>query len=148
MEGCTMTAALLILGALPFAVGRIQDWYMSANLNSSLPYGVISLAFLSAWVLLAFLMNGNGKRTKQIVIFLNLIAAFDLVLIGIQILVLHAYWLNGIGIWTQLFYLPVLNLGFCLTNWSHGGFPAYAAGFILMVGVTFAGCKLREKGTR
>ena len=88
------------------------------------------------------------KRTKQIVIFLNLIAAFDLVLIGIQILVLHAYWLNGIGIWTQLFYLPVLNLGFCLTNWSHGVFPAYAAGFILMVGVTFAGCKLREKGTR
>ncbi|MBS5118385.1 MAG: hypothetical protein KHZ10_10990 [Clostridium sp.] len=103
---------------------------------------------LSAWGLLAFLMNGNGKRTKQIVIFLNLIAAFDLVLIGIQILVLHAYWLNGIGIWTQLFYLPVLNLGFCLTGWSHGVFPAYAAGFILMVGVTFAGCKLREKGTR
>lgn len=148
MEGCTMTAALLILGALPFAVGRIQDWYMSANLNSSLPYGVISLAFLSAWGLLAFLMNGNGKRTKQIVIFLNLIAAFDLVLIGIQILVLHAYWPNGIGIWTQLFYLPVLNLGFCLTSWSHGVFSAYAAGFILMVGVTFAGCKLREKGTR
>ena len=71
-----MTAALLILGALPFAVGRIQDWYMSANLNSSLPYGVISLAFLSAWVLLAFLMNGNGKRTKQIVIFLNLFSKF------------------------------------------------------------------------
>ena len=77
MGGCTMTAALLILGALPFAVGRIQDWYMSTSLYSSLPYGVISLAFLSAWGLLAFLMNGNGKRTKQIVIFLNLIAAFD-----------------------------------------------------------------------
>lgn len=109
---------------------------------------VISLAFLSAWGLLAFLMNGNGQRTKQIVIFLNLIAAFDLVLIGIQILVLHSYWSNGIGIWTQLFYLPMLNLGFCLTGWSHGVFPAYAASFILMVGVTFAGCKLREKGTR
>ena len=48
-------------------------------------------------------MNGNGKRTKQIVIFLNLIAALDLVLVGIQILVLHSYWPNGIGIWTQLF---------------------------------------------
>lgn len=148
MGGCTMTATLLILGALPFAVGRIQDWYMSTSLYSSLPYWVISLAFLSAWGFLAFLMNGNGKRTKRIVIFLNLIAALDLILIGIQILVLHSYWPNGIGIWTQLFYLPVLNLGFRLTSWSHGVFPAYAAGFILMVGVTFAGCKLREKGTR
>ena len=142
-----MAAALLILGALPFAVGRIQDWHMSTSLYSSLPYWVISLAFLSAWGFLGFLMNGNGKRTKQIVIFLNLIAALDLVLVGIQILVIHSYWPNGIWIWTQLFYLPVLNLGFRLTSWSHGVFPAHAAGFILMVDVTFAGCKLREKGT-
>ena len=44
-------------------------------------------------------------------------------------------------------YMCVQNTGFCCRAF-HGIFPAYAAGFILMVGVTFAGCKLREKGTR
>ena len=109
-----MTAALLILGALPFAVGRIQDWYMSANLNSSLPYGVISLAFLSAWVLLAFLMNGNGKMDKADRYFPESDRMLSTwYLIGIQILVLHAYWLQWHWDLDTAFLPAVLNLWFC-----------------------------------
>ena len=140
-----MTGILLILGALPFILGGIQNWYMLNNPDSLLPYGLIAFVFLSAWCFIAFLLNKDGKRTRQIVLFLNLIAALDLLLVGIQELIFHAYWMNHIGLWSQLFYLPVLNLGVNLTSWSHTLFLAYAAGFILMICCSFVGCNLRKK---
>ena len=140
-----MPVILFVLGALPLAVGYIQNWYMMTNMDSPVPYKLIAFSFLFIWGFISFLLNKNGKKTKQIVIFLNLIAALDLVLILIQELALHSYLNNHIGILTQMFYLPVLNLAFSLTSWLHQVFPAYIAGFLLMVGVSFIGCKLREK---
>ena len=142
-------AIAFILGVLPFLVGGIQNWYMltyvDSAVDSALPYGSISLVVLLLWGCIAFLLNYNCRRTKEIVVSLNFIAALDLLLIGIQELILHAYWMNLVGKWSQLFYLPMINLGFNLTNWSHSVFPAYVACFILMVAVSFVGCKLKEK---
>ena len=140
-----MIGILVMLGALPFIAGGIQNWYMLTYVDALLPYGLISVFFLFVWGCVAFLLNGNGQRTKEIVIFLNLIAVLDLLLIGVQELIFHAYWMNSIGLWSQLFYLPIVNLGFSLTTWSHRVFPAYVVSFVLMVAVSFAGCKLREK---
>lgn len=142
-----MKVVLLILGALPFAVGGAQNWYM-LHTDSLLPYGLMAVFFLFAWGGIAFLLNQAGKRTSQTVVFLNLIAALDLLLVGAQELIFHAYWMNDAGLWSQLFYLPLINLGFRLTSWSHGAFSAYAASFVLMVGAAFAGAKLREKGKK
>lgn len=135
----------LVFGALPFLIGGVQNWYMLTYLDSVLPYGLISVAVLLLWGCIAFLLNDRYHRTKAIVISLNLIAALDLLLLGIQELILHAYWMNSVGSWSQLFYLPMLNLGFRLTSWSHSVFTAYAACFALMVAASLAGCKLREK---
>jgi len=135
----------IIVGALPFVVGGIQNWYMLTYMDSILPYGMISVFFLIVWGCAAFLLNGNHQNTKKIVVFLNLIAVIDLLLIGAQELIFHAYWMNSIGVWSQLFYLPMVNLGFSLTIWSHSVFPAYVVSFILMVAASFAGCNLREK---
>lgn len=135
----------IIVGALPFVVGGIQNWYMLTYMDSILPYGMISVFFLFVWGCVAFLLNGNHQNTKKIVVFLNLIAVIDLLLIGAQELIFHAYWMNSIGVWSQLFYLPMVNLGFSLTIWSHSVFPAYVVSFILMVAASFAGCNLREK---
>ena len=132
-------------GALPFLAGGIQNWYMLAHADSAFPYGLISLAALLAWGCIAFFLDKHYRMTRAIFISLNLIAAFDLLLVGIQELAFHAYWANGIGVWSQLFYLPILNLGFSLTSWSHSVFTAYAACFVLMAAVSFAGCKLSEK---
>ena len=130
-------------GAFPFLVGGIQNWYMTSA-GVFLPYRLVSLAVLLLWGCIAFFLDHHSHRTKSIMVSLNLIAAFDLLLVGIQELILHAYWMNDIGLWSQLFYLPVLNLGFNLTNWSPSVFTAYAACFVLMAAASFAGCKLSE----
>lgn len=135
----------IIVGALPFVVGGIQNWYMRTYMDSILPYGMISVSFLIVWGCIGFLLNGNHQNTKRIVVFLNLIAVIDLLLIGAQELIFHAYWMNSIGMWSQLFYLPMVNLGFSLTIWSHSVFPANVVSFILMVAASFAGCNLRER---
>lgn len=134
-----------VLGAFPFLIGGIQNWYMLSYIDSILSYGFISLAVLLLWGCIAYLLNDRYQRTKAIVISLNLIAALDLLLLGIQELMLHSYWMNLVGKWTQLFYLPMINLGFNLTNWSHSVFTAYVACFVLMVVASFAGCKLKER---
>ena len=140
-----MIGILVMLGAVPFVVGGIQNWYMLTYMDSLLPYGLISVSFLLVWGCIAFHFNRNHQRTKEIVIFLNLIALLDLLLIGFQELIFHAYWMNSIGLWSQFFYLPMINLGFSLTTWSHSVFPAYVVSCILLVAASFAGCKLREK---
>lgn len=133
-----------VFGALPFFIGGVQNWYMLTCVDSVLPYGLISLTVLLLWGCIAFLLNKCYHGVKAVVISLNLIAAIDLLLLGIQELILNAYWMNRIGVWSQLFYLPMLNLGFSLTSWSHSVFVAYVACFVLMVAVSFAGCKLRD----
>ena len=140
-----MIAILVMLGALPFVVGGIQNWYMLTYMDSLIPYALISVCFLIVWGCIAFFLKGNRQRTRTIVMFLNLIAVLDLLLVGIQELIFQAYWLNPIGLWSQLFYLPLLDQGSSLTTWSHGMFPAYAASCILMITASFLGCKLREK---
>jgi len=145
MKKKLMITLTITLGALPFIVGGLQNWYMLSHADSLLPYRLISVFFLLVWGCIAFVLKGNHQRTKEIVIFLNLIAALDLLLIGVQELIFHAYWMNSIGGWSQLFYLPMINLGFGLTNWSHSVFPAYVMSFALMVVASFVGCILREK---
>ena len=140
-----MTLVLIFLGALPFVFGGVQNWYMITHMDSILPYTLIAFAVLLIWGLLAFFFNQDGTQTKRIVVCLNLIAAVDLFLIGVQELILHSYWMNLIGAWSQFFYFPVLRFGFSLTSWSSRMFPAYAASFLLMVGTSLLGCKLREK---
>ena len=134
-----------VLGAFPFLIGGIQNWYMLTYVDSVLPYGFISLAVLLLWGCIAYLLNDRYHRTKAIVISLNLIAILVLLLLGIQELMLHSYWMNFVGKWSQLFYLPMINLGFSLTNWSHSALTAYVACFVLMVVASFVGCKLKEK---
>lgn len=140
-----MIGVCILLGALPLAVGVMQNWCMLTGISLILPYSLISVLFLVVWGCFAYFLKGKRQSTKKVVISLNLIAALDLMLLAVQELVLHAYWMNIIGRWSQFFYLPMLSFGFSLTRWSHTVFPAYAASFILMVAVSFAGCKLREK---
>ena len=41
-----------------------------------------------------------------------------LLLLGVQELILHAYWFNPVGWLTQFYYLPLLRAGVLLTNWT------------------------------
>lgn len=139
-----MTLPLIPLGALPFLAGWALDLLMH-RVTVVLPFRLIGLLFLLLWGGLAFLLRGRRISLRQVLLPLHTIPALVLVLLAIQELVLHAYWFNPIGLWTQRFYLPVLNLGFALMSWSHTVFSAYCAGFALMFLAAALGCALRGR---
>lgn len=133
---------IFILGALPFFFGGILNWIMTIYSDNIPPYVIIGFLFLLFWGIITYLLKSKIRNTKKVVILLNTIAAIDLLLLGIQELVIHAYWMNVIGVWSQMFYLPLLNIGFKLTSWSHTLFSAYCVSFVLMAAASFLGCRL------
>lgn len=139
-----MAILLVILGAIPYLLGYAMNWYMMEYADTVLPFRWISVLFLLFWGLLAFLCNRKGAHSKQVICFLNLFAALNLVLLGVQEVILGAYWSNSLGLITQFFYLPVLNLGFGLSSCSSSVFVAYVVCFILMVAASYVGCRVRE----
>lgn len=144
MKSIGMKILLFVLGFLPFILGGFINRIMITYDTVLPPINLIGLIFLLFWGVVAHFAKPHLKSSKDVVIFLNAVAAFDLVLIGIQELVFRAYWFNVVGHWSQFFYLPLLGLGFTLTRWSSSMFISYCASFALMVIVSALGCKLRK----
>ena len=140
-----MKIFLLLLGGLPFAIGGWLNHIMLSSSNTLPPLFFIGIVCLILWGFIAFVAKSFIEENKEIVIRLNLIAAVVLVLVTVQEVVLHAYWFNFVGVWSQLYYLPLLNVGFTLTSWSSSVFPAYVVSFGLMVAATVVGCRMRGK---
>lgn len=140
-----MKILLLLLGGLPFAIGGWLNHIMLSSSNTLPPLFFIGIVCLILWGFIAFVAKSFIEEDKEIVIRLNLIAAVVLVLVTVQEVVLHAYWFNFVGVWSQLYYLPLLNVGFTLTSWSSSVFPAYVASFGLMVAATVVGCRMKRK---
>lgn len=140
-----MPFLLICLGALPLAVGGIMNWAMLSLQTWLPPFLLISLLFLLVWGLIAFLARPHAKRSAAVILPLNLIAFFDLLLVGVQELILHAYWLNPVGRWTQYYYLPLLRPGVLLTSGMSSVFAAYCAAFLLMLAASALGCMLRKR---
>lgn len=140
-----MLAILVVFGLIPFAIGGFMNWYMISFVNDLPPFTLVGIIILLIWAAIAFATKPYIKNTKKIIIGLNLVAFVVLVLVGIQELLLQAYWQNFVGVWTQFYYLPLINIGFTLTSWSHSVFSAYCAAFLSMVIATLLGCKLRKK---
>lgn len=140
-----MQVILVVLGLIPFAFGGFMNWIMMTYSNTIPPFALYSIVTLLIWAAIAFIVKPYIKNTTKIILGLNLVAFIVLVLVGIQELLLHAYWQNFIGIWTQFYYLPLLSISFRLTDWSHSVFGAYCMAFLLMVIATLLGCKLRKR---
>ena len=135
----------ILPGLIPFALGSFLNWLMMTCSNSLPPLALFAIVELLIWSAVAFFVKPYIKNTKKIVIGMNLPGFVVLVLVGIQELLMHAYWQNFLGVWTQFYYLPLLYVGFKLTSWSHSVFSAYCAAFLLMVIATLLGCELRKK---
>ena len=141
-----MAIFLVILGAIPYLLGYAMNWYMMEHMDALLPFKWIAVLFLLFWGLLAFLCNRKGAHSKQVIFFLNLFAALNLVLLGVQEVILGAYWSNSLGLITQFFYLPILNLGFGLSSWFSSVFVAYVVFFFLLPPFSEAACRLGKDG--
>lgn len=137
---------LLLLGFMPFLFGRLLNWaMMTVFIDITLPYFFIGVITMAIWFLFSYFFCNATNTHTQAVVLLNLPAAFVLILVGIQELVLHSYWMNPVGMWTQMFYLPLLNIGFRLTRGLESMFSAQCACFILMIAVSYFGCYVRKK---
>lgn len=134
----------VIIGMLPFVVGGVLNKVMIVQSEHLLPMTMIGLVFCISWGIVAFVFQNKIGNVKRVVVLMNAIAGVDLLLLGIQELVVHAYWSNVIGMWSQLFYLPLIKIAFLFTRWSHTMFAAYIASFLLMVVISFLGCKISK----
>mgnify|MGYP001855463879 CR=1 FL=1 len=121
-----------------------MNWAMLTWQNSLPPLLLIALLLLLVWGLIAFLARPRMKSTAAVILPLNLIALLVLLLLGVQELILHAYWFNPVGWLTQFYYLPLLRAGVLLTSWTSSVFTAYCAAFLLMLAASTFGCNLRR----
>ena len=121
-----------------------MNWAMLTWQNSLPPLLLIALLLLLVWGLIAFLARPRMKSTAAVILPLNLIALLVLLLLGVQELILHAYWFNPVGWLTQFYYLPLLRVGVLLTSWTSSVFTAYCAAFLLMLAASTFGCNLRR----
>lgn len=129
---------LLLWGLLLFPLGWLVNWLVM-NVSSRWLgwYGVITLA---VWFFLAYRFSRFNRNTVEAVLMLNLPAAIVLILLAVQHLIFHAYWMNPVGIWTQMFYLPVLFWGTQLSVWTPSMLLAYCVCFVLLVAAALLGC--------
>lgn len=141
-----MTAMLILaaLGLLPFLFGGVMDACMTAHPETLPPFLPIGLATLILWFLLSFAACRFVRGIGRVVIPLNLPALAVLVLIGVQTL-RGSFWMNAAGVWTQLFYLPLIHMGGLVTRWSGSMFPAFCACFLMMLAASCLGGKAGEK---
>lgn len=139
-----MTVLLIALGCLPFLFGSLMNWYMMQHMDWTPPFFLIAVLFLVLWSAIAFFMRPYMENTRKTVRWLNLVPFVVLVLLGVQELIVGAYWFNFVGMWTQFFYLPVLSVGFSLTAWTGSVFVAYLVSFGLMTVVSVIGCNWRK----
>ena len=143
----TVCAILFLLGGLPFAAGYAMSHWMMAHEDTTTNLFLVGLIFLLAVMAVGFFANKSVGNPKHVVLSLMVIPAVVLALIGVQELVFHQYWTNAAGVATQLYYLPLIHMGFSLTFWTPAVFPAYLAAFLLMALAAWAGCSV-QKGRR
>ena len=136
---------LSLLGLIPFAIGGFMNFFMLSHPENLPPYALIAVATLLVWALIAFIAKPFVKDTKKLLIAFNLPAFAVLILLCVQELVFKSYWQNPFGLWTQLYYLPLINICARLTMWSSRLFVVYCAAFLLLLGASFLGCKLWKR---
>ncbi len=132
---------LFASGLLPLAAGLLIN---ALILLIDLPLRLIGLAALIGWGTLANLWKRRGQSRIRIILLPNLLAAVDLMLLAIQLLINGQYWHGIVGGWSQLYFAPFHVLGYTLTSWSQDVFPSYAASLLLMMLASFVGCSLPQ----
>ena len=128
-----------LLGLTPFLLGWSLDKIMLLGILPPLFW--LSFAMLALWFWFGRLACRGSGSPFPALLLLNLPAALVLILVLIQELIRGAYWFNPVGLLSQLFYLPMLNLSFTFTAWASRVWPAYVLSFLLMTGASLLGCR-------
>lgn len=140
--------SLFLLGFIPLGLGSIISWLIMQFPHFVLPFRLIGVGFLIFWAFLGFVTYSFKEAALTSVSAVNLVAFFALILNLYQEIILGRYWGNLLGLCTQFFYLPTLNISFLLTFWSSRIWGAYIAGFFLMCSAYSIGFQIRKHQTK
>lgn len=123
---------LFLIGLIPLPLGYIMNHLMMTVYYDKALYGTVGVTFLIAWFGLGLATYHFSDSDKEAVVISHMFALVDLVLILFQEIILGHYWFNQIGISTQFFYLPLVNIAGRLTFFFHRAYWIYIAAFALM----------------
>jgi hypothetical protein len=139
---------LLLIGFLPLLIGYIQNHLMlTVFYDRVFPGVLVSIAMLVVWFLVGILSKKLINTKKAAVILMNVPALLVLLLIFLQEIVLGAFWLNNIGLATQIFYLPLIGVVSNLSRFlpQIGISLLSILAFLCMLGASYFGCTLAER---
>lgn len=145
--------ALLLLGILPLPLGYALNFVILSLPSSSILLSAVSIGFLLLWVLLARRVSAREGRPIVQALLLSAFGLLMLLLVLYQELVMGRYWLNLLGAAPQLYFLPLLSLGFTLSNVLIQPFLptlemwlVYLLAWLLLFAAGCAGCFWKARG--
>lgn len=109
------------------------------------PTTIIGIIFLAFWGFLSFQAGKMEKDIKNAFFLLNGPALVVLFLLLWQEVIRQSYWKGILGVYTQLFYLPLIGIGFSFSSWSGRIWPAYIVCFLLMSAMFVLGHRQANK---
>ncbi len=139
-----MSILFVILGAAPFVLGYyIPIWTEAGKLTMS--DQMISVLFLIAWFVLAFLLGLLFRRAAQVAGGLCFIGFIDLVVIGFEVLLFNQMFDGEVGNFSQMYYVPSIAAGkaiSALVPVEQNYFFQTCGSFLLMLVVALVGAVL------
>ncbi|QOR33851.1 hypothetical protein IMX26_10105 [Clostridium sp. 'deep sea'] len=139
---------LLLIGLIPLPLGYYMNHLiMTVYFDKALPYGLIGIIYLLVWFGLGYLTYYFTNSDKEAMIIVHFFGFIDIVLILFQVVVMKHYWSNIIGISTQFFFLPLLNIAGKLTFFGHRFYWVYIVAFALLCAAFYLGRLARKKQT-
>lgn len=143
---------LFLLGFIPLALGFIMNSWMMKNQNSILPFKLIGVIFLLFWIFLGLKTSEFEETPVKSAIIGNSPAILMLLLIMFQEIILGRFLLNMVGIVSQFYFLPLINLSssivgvfLFLTPFPIEMWSSSLIAFLLMFGSYYFGGYLKRK---
>ena len=141
-------AVLMLIGFFPLMLFGyyLHHLVLTTFYYREAPYFLIGVAVITVWFIFGIISVKLVGSKKEAVLLLNAPAFFVLLLVLYQEWVLSAFWLNQVGLATQMFYLPLVRFGFVMSGilprfiLPIGSFGiASAFSFIFMFGASYLG---------
>ena len=137
---------LNLLGFIPLFIGIIMNYIIMQDVILS--FNLIGFIFIIFWIFIGYKTEGVEETPAKTSISIHMPAAFALILVLFQELILGQYWFNILGMLTQLFFLPLISIGSYLTFWTPRIWPVYIVAFLLMIGSYYIGIRIKKRRQR
>ena len=141
-------AILVLIGFIPLLLFGyyLNHLLMTTFYYRDAPLSLIGVAIIAVWFVFGIISVKLVCSKIEAVLLLNTPAFIVLILVLFQEWVLTGFWLNQVGLATQMFYLPLVRFGmvisgviprFILPIGSFGIASAFA--FLFMLGASYLG---------